>query len=83
MSINLKNFELVSHSLSDNSWACRGCCRSAGLGITFADLQVHRVVNVLDQLLTPTRLLIDKALQVQHKDRRELLQSHSPADFNL
>lgn len=50
---------------------------------TFANLQVHRVINVLDQLLTAAGLLKDKPLEVEHENRRKLFQSHSSADLDL
>lgn len=40
---------------------------------TFADLQVYRVINVLDQFLTASSLLKDKSLEVEHQHWRELL----------
>lgn len=50
---------------------------------TFTDLQINRVINILDQFLTSTGLLKNKSLEVKHQHWRKLFKSHSPADFNL
>ena len=51
--------------------------------VTFTNFQVHRIFDIFDELLTATGLLIDKPFEVQHEHRRELFQSHSPADLHL
>lgn len=50
---------------------------------TFTDLQINRVINILDQFLTSTGLLKDKSFEVKHQHWRKLFKSHSPADLNL
>lgn len=51
--------------------------------VTFTNFQVHRIFDIFDELLTATGLLVDKPFEVQHEHRRELFQSHSPADLHL
>lgn len=50
---------------------------------TFADFQVNRVLDVLGQFLAAASLFKDKALEMKHQHRRQLLQGHSPTDLDL
>lgn len=52
-------------------------------GHTFTDLQIYRVVNILDELLTSTSLLKHKSLEMEDQNRGQLFQGDSPADLNL
>lgn len=51
--------------------------------ITFTYFQVHRIFDIFYKLLTSTRLLINKPLQVQHENRREFFQSHPSTYLDL
>lgn len=50
---------------------------------TFADFQVNRVIDVLGQFLAASGLFKNKPLEMKHQHRRQLLQSHSPANLDL
>lgn len=49
----------------------------------FTNFQIHGVFNILHQLLAAASLLEHEAFEVQNEYRRQLLQSHPPADFHL